>query len=489
MYLHMFQFLLAILIIYAWVMIRQRFKPMPAGTDYEGSPCFAAPEDVSFFYDLRFEDESGRIVFEDRIFPEIFKSIESAGQRVVADMFLYNSDHGEDRLSSDHRPLTETLTSLLCARGRQGLDVLLITDEINNFYGSLESPIHKKLQSCGVDTVLTRLERMRDPNPLYSSLYRFFPARIFKGSSGVLKHPFGHPEKKITLSGLFRSLNFKANHRKAVVVDSSLAIVTSANPHDPSSLHSNIAIAVNGPAAREVEYAELAVAAFSGYNSWRFQDGPPQTAVKAGDEVLFRKGRRYKVTVLTEKKIKDHLMREFQNSSRGGLIMLASLYLTDRAVMKEIKQAAARGVEVRIILDPSEHAFGLKKYGIPNKHASLDLYADPHFNRNLNVRWYKTHGEQFHAKMAIFKSKDTFVVIGGSANFTSRNLDNFNLELNLRLDATPDSRLCRDVCSWFNRIWFNEQGSYTMDYEQLKDESRLKYLLYRIQEGTGMCTY
>jgi phosphatidylserine/phosphatidylglycerophosphate/cardiolipin synthase-like enzyme len=485
----MFQFLLAILIIYAGVLIRQRFKAMPVGTDYEGPSFFVDPGDVSFIYDLRFEEEGGRIVFEDAIFPEIFKSIESAGKSIVADMFLYNSDHGEDRLGRDYRSLTGSLTSLLCAKGEEGLDVLLITDEINNFYGSFESPIHKKLQACNVCTVLTRLDRMRDPNPMYSSLYRLFPGRIFKSSAGVLKHPFGDPEKKISLSALFRSLNFKANHRKVVVVDSSLAVVTSANPHDPSSLHSNIAFMIKGPAARDVEYAELAVAAFSGHKTWRFQDGPPWPSLKSGDEIMFRKGLSYKARVLTEKKIKDHLIREFQYTTRGGLIMLASLYLTDRRIMAEIKEAAARGVEIRIILDPSEHAFGLKKYGIPNKHASLDLNADPHFGRNLNIRWYRTHGEQFHAKMAIFKRKDTFVVIGGSANFTSRNLDNFNLELNLRLDATPDSRLCRDVCSWFHRIWFNEQGSYTMDYELLKDESRLKYLLYRIQEGTGMCTY
>lgn len=481
--------ILTILIIYSGILIRHRFKPMPPGTDYESRVYFVDPEDVMFFYDLRFENEKGSIVFEDRIYPEIFMSIESAGQSVVADMFLYNSDHREDKLSHEHRSVADGLTSLLCVKGRQGLDVLLITDEINNFYGSYDSPILTRLEDCQVKTVFTDLNRMRDANPVYSAWYRLFFAWIPLRIMALIKHPFGHPEKKITLPALIRSLNFKANHRKTVVVDSRLAIVTSANPHDPSSLHSNIAFGVKGEFAREVEYAEHAVAAFSGLKTRQFAEGPPDLPGQARDEAMFRQGRKYRVRVLTEKKIKDHLIREFKKTARGGIIMLASLYLTDRRIMAEIKDAAARGVEVRIILDSSEHAFGLKKYGIPNKHASLDLYADPHFGRNLSIKWYKTHGEQFHAKMAIFQRKDSFVVIGGSANFTSKNLDNYNLELNLRLDTGIDSRLGKEVCAWFDRIWFNKEGQYTLGYESRKDESRIKYILYRVQEGTGMCTY
>jgi hypothetical protein len=28
-----------------------------------------------------------------------------------------------------------------------------------------------------------------------------------------------------------------------------------------------------------------------------------------------------------------------------------------------------------------------------------------------------------------------------------------------------------------------------LSHESRKDESRIKYILYRVQEGTGMCTY
>jgi hypothetical protein len=53
--------ILTILIIYSGILIRHRFKPMPPGTDYESRVCFVDPEDVMFFYDLRFENEKGSI--------------------------------------------------------------------------------------------------------------------------------------------------------------------------------------------------------------------------------------------------------------------------------------------------------------------------------------------------------------------------------------------------------------------------------------------
>ncbi len=480
---------LIILTIYSGLLLRHRFKPMPPGTDYESRVYFVDPDDVMFIYDLRFENNEGEMTFEERIYPEIFAALESARNRVVADMFLYNSDHGEDKESPEHKNITGKLTDLLCRKGEEGLDVLLITDEINNFYGSYDSPILQRLEAHKVKTVTTNLDRLRDANPLYSAWHRLFLAWIPTGIMSIIRHPFGHPHKRITLPGLLRSLNFKANHRKVVAVDSSLVFVTSANPHDPSSLHSNIAFGIKGDFAREVEYAEYAVAAFSGLETTLFAEGPPGRLHSSGEKVLPAPDGRYRVRLLTEKKIKDHLMRELRHAAGDDLVMLASLYLTDRRIIREIKLAAARGVETRIILDSSEHAFGLKKYGIPNKHSSLDIYAHPRFGKNLNIKWYKTHGEQFHTKMAAFQKRDSFTVIGGSANYTCKNLDNYNLELNLRVDTGPKSRLCLEVRAYFDRLWFNENGRYTLDYELLKDESRLKYMLYRFQEGTGMCTY
>ncbi len=58
-------------------------------------------------------------------------------------------------------------------------------------------------------------------------------------------------------------LNFKANHRKTMVVDTAegwKALVTSFNPHDGSSRHSNSALLVTGNTAVDVLKTEQAVA-------------------------------------------------------------------------------------------------------------------------------------------------------------------------------------------------------------------------------------
>ncbi len=462
---------------------------MPRGTDYQSVVYQVRPWDVRFIYDLRYEDEKGSLVFEESIHPEMFSLIQSAKDKIVADMFLYNTDHGRHVQKPDHKPNSSGLTDLLCTKADQGLDVMLITDEINCFYRSYASPILNRLESHHVKTVITDLDRLRDPNPLYSTWYRMFLSWLPGSGKGLIPHPFGHPQRKITLLALFRSLNFKANHRKVLVVDSHTALVTSANPHDPSSLHSNIAIIIKGAPAREVEYAEHAVAAFSGHPALCSAKRSAGRHAAARGKTAGECESCYQVQLLTEKKIKDRFIREIKNSFRGDMIMVGMLYLTHRQVIRELKEAAGRKAEVRIILDSSEHAFGMKKYGIPNRHAVLDLAADPCFGDNLNVRWYKTNGEQFHSKLVAVKRADSFVLMAGSANLTSRNLDNYNLELNLWIKTGPDSTLSRDVEEYFDRIWFNKGGGYTLDYEAARDESRIKYLLYRFQEASGMCTY
>ena len=51
----------------------------------------------------------------------------------------------------------------------------------------------------------------------------------------------------MSLRSYLEMLNFKANHRKVFVADSAdgpVTIVSSANPHDASSAHSNVALLI-----------------------------------------------------------------------------------------------------------------------------------------------------------------------------------------------------------------------------------------------------
>jgi hypothetical protein len=67
---------------------------------------------------------------------------------------------------------------------------------------------------------------------------------------------------------------------------------------------------------------------------------------------------------------------------------------------------------------------------IPNRQVARELVTSS--DGRIQVRWYDTHGEQFHTKLVMVKTADSVVVMGGSANLTRRNIEDYNLEADLR---------------------------------------------------------
>lgn len=76
---------------------------------------------------------------------------------------------------------------------------------------------------------------------------------------------------KLTLRSYLHALNYKANHRKILVTDAGeaqnelITLITSANPHDGSSKHSNNGFQIQGNIGWGVIDSEQAVANMSGY--------------------------------------------------------------------------------------------------------------------------------------------------------------------------------------------------------------------------------
>src|SRR5690606_7082792 len=141
------------------------------------------------------------------------------------------------------RPLSSELTdALIRARKRAPeLEAVLITDPFNTLYGGLKNPLLERLQNAGVTVIMTPLEQLPASNPIWSGLWSL--CCRFLGNSaegGWLPNPVGAGE--VSLRSYLHLLNFRANHRKTLVVDSGagwVGLVTSANPHDASSRHSN----------------------------------------------------------------------------------------------------------------------------------------------------------------------------------------------------------------------------------------------------------
>ncbi len=414
--------LLAILLlVYLATGLYHSLKPLPEGVSV-ATPLRTSGE-VRFLADYTFLDARGERHSEQAIFDEILGLIAQARRLVVLDMFLINEFAGD--AAGAPRRLSGEVTEALLARRREvhGLQAVLITDPFNTLYNGVEAEHLDRLREAGVEVIITDLSRLRDSNPSWSALWRLC-CRWFGNSpdGGWLPSPVG-PEK-VGLRTYLTLLNFNANHRKTLVVDqgdSWVGLVTSGNPHDASSAHDNVALRFSGMAALDLLETERAVARFSGHD---FPDTPrpPDSGGSSDGE---------RVQVLTEGAVRDALISSIESAAPGDELRIAVFYLSHRGVVNAIRDAQRRGVELRLLLDPNEDAFGRKKSGIPNRQVALELHA-----AGVPIRWCDTHGEQCHGKyLLLTRASGEAELILGSANFTRRNLDDYNLETSVRLLA------------------------------------------------------
>ncbi|CUR44898.1 hypothetical protein BN2364_0457 [Alloalcanivorax xenomutans] len=473
--------LLTVLVLLIAIAIWQRYKPLPEGVGEAGPPRSA--HQVALLVDDTWSDEQGDRHFDQAIFDEYFRLIGQARKLVVVDMFLFNTFAGDS--GSAHRPLSEQLTAALLARHAAvpGLRMLVITDPFNTLYGGVRAPQLERLRQAGIPVVFTALPRLRDSNPSWSALWRVC-CQWFGNSAGAgwLPNPTGGDE--VTLRTYLSLLNFKANHRKTLVVDEGddwTALVTSANAHDASSAHSNIALRFSGPAALDVLHSELAVARWSGAAVG--EDWPTAPPSETGGDALPH------LRLLTEGAIRDALLATVNEARQGEQLDVGVFYLSHRPLVKALAEAQRRGVRVRLLLDPNKDAFGREKNGVPNRQVAWELH-----DAGVAVRWCATTGEQCHTKMLLrFPAADSdrpARLILGSANYTRRNLDNLNLETSVEWVAGTDDTVISEARSTFEQRWSNPDDMlFSLPYEAYEDTSYWRMALYRIMEFTGWSTF
>ena len=468
---------LALLLAYLAVAMYHSYKPLPSGTSV-ATPLRAVDE-VRFLADYTYMDAQGERRSEQAIFDEILRLIAQAERLIVLDMFLINDFAGDAKHSL--RPLSREVTEALIRRRAEvpGLEVVLLTDPFNTLYNGVPSSHLERLEAAGVKVVLTDLTRLRDSNPSWSALWRLFFRWLGNSpDGGWLPSPVG-PEK-VGLRTYLTLLNFNANHRKTFVADQGdgwVGLVTSGNPHDASSAHDNVALRFSGAAALDLLQTERAVSRFSGN---AFPVAPEAPPVAAADEEGMR------LQILTESRIREALVQAIDAAQPHDAIDIAVFYLSHREIVQAIKRAQSRGVALRLLLDPNEDAFGRKKNGIPNRQVALELSR-----LGVPLRWCDTHGEQCHSKFLILRRADgSAELILGSANFTRRNLDDYNLETSVRLLAGRESEVVAQAQQWFDDYWHNRSGRrLSVEYEKYRDPSRWRYWFYRFMEASGWSTF
>jgi len=430
--------------------------------------------DLRLLSDLAWHDASGERDTEQSIFAAGLAMIGAARRLILADQFLYNPWRGA--ASGDFLPLCQAFTDALVAQRRRHPEMraILITDPVNTAYGAAWPAHFEQLREAGVEIVLTPLKRLPDSNPVWSTLWRGILRHLALDGLGRLPHPFDAGE--VRLGTYLRLLHFKANHRKTLE-GRWTGLISSSNPHDASCWHHNLALRFDGPAVADLVATENAALALAGHQPVVLPVlSPPGSRPDAA----------LRVAVLTEAAIRDRVLAELGALGPGDTAALVMFYLSHRAVIRALIAAHRRGAAVRVLLDANHDAFGRAKDGVPNRQVAWELHRS-----GIPVRWINTHGEQAHGKWLLLRRGDgSGVLLSGSANFTRRNLDGFNLETDLLVHGPADHAVFAAAGGLFERLWTNTNGiAFSLPYDAFAEPRPLKYLRYRFMEASGWSTF
>lgn len=474
-----------LLIIYIATIIYHQIKPLPEGVSYQGDIHAMNDSDVEFIFDLTYQAGEATI-YERGIMSEVMTLIEEAESFIIFDMFMFNETSNEE---GDYPSLSQDVSKALLAKHEADPDLkmVIITDPVNTTYFSHPAEHIEPLEEAGIEVVYTDLTELRDPTPLVTGAWRVFAQWFGQEGRGWLPNPFGPSSPDVTLRSYLKMANIKANHRKTLITDQA-GLYMSWNAHDASGYHSNIAVKAKGEILRDMIESEKAVARFSGGDLSAFPDDDMinQAIEKHNEENDGGSTEEITAQVVTEKEIEHAFLDALEKTEEGDEVWLGMFYLADRHIINGLTKASDRGVTINLVLDTNQNAFGQEKVGLPNIPVSEELMDQ----ENITVRWYDTQDEQYHAKISYIRYPETSIVIAGSSNFTSRNLDDYNLENNLRIDAANETDFIRDVDSYFLRIWQNEDGIFTAEYEEYQDAlSKPMYLFYLVQQLVRITTY
>lgn len=486
-----------------------REKSLPDGMDL-ASPAFAFDEARLLVDRTVWDPENGEHRLEHENFDALLQMVADAEEFLLLDFFLWHPWRG--KLGSDHelRPLAAELAEALRAKRREhpDLPILVLTDPINRLYGRHAPEYFDRLTEAGIPVVFTDLSELPDSNWLYAPQARFWSRFLNGDGEGkrVLPNPLDPEGGRLTVGEASRLLYFKANHRKVAVAggaDGPDLFVSSFNPADGSANHSNLGVRVRGGVAAYAADAELTVAEWSAGADGQVHGGRRELALRTIEKIRQRlpaldslerehsavaEGPR--VSWRSEAAIREEIVKRLDRAGEADRVDVAIFYLSDRKVIRALKEAARRGAALRLLMDANRDAFGRKKIGIPNRPVAAELMdlAEEH---EVTVRWAVTHGEQFHPKVLRIQGADTDLLFLGSANWTRRNLANLNLEANVLFEDA--GALAAEFDEYFDSVWNNRRDSaesrpYSEWAEQGWSLTWKKYL-YRFQEWSGASTF
>ncbi len=319
----------------------------------------------------------------EQFFPRVFEAIGKAQREVIVETFILF----EDKVGKE-------LHGALRAAAQRGAKVDLLIDGFGS--PDLSPEFIEGLTSAGVKV------RVFDPGQ------RFFGQRL----------------------NIFRRM-----HRKIVVIDGQRAFVGGINysadhlmDFGPKAKQ-DYAVDLTGPIVSEIHHFVLRAIAVGGKGSnWfrrRLRSVPAETNAPAGDakmQFVVRDNRRHTNDI-------ERRYRAAIRSARHRIVIANAYFFPGYRLIKEMRRAARRGVDVRLILQ------GEPDMPIVKVAASM-LY---HHLLHAGVRIYEYCERPLHGKVAL--ADDEWCTVGSS------NLDPLSLSLNLEANVIVRDRTFNQVLS------------------------------------------
>lgn len=194
------------------------------------------------------------------------------------------------------------------------------------------------------------------------------------------------------------------DHVKLLVVDGSVAVVGGINWGTASPANHDYDAMIRGPAVRNLDRVFDRDLVTCGVTA-----AVPAVVLDAGITVA---------STLPGAEIRPLALQLIDAAAHT--LRLELFVLTDSAIVHALEAARQRGVDVRLLLDPSQHS------------------SDPSYQSLLSagvpVRWYRTRGELLHAKAIVADSEG---VLFGSANWSGGGFDR-NHELDIEMLRAPE---------------------------------------------------
>ena len=506
-------------------------KTPPLGINYE-SPI-RETENAEFHYDLTYLDKDGNIQYDRNLWDATYKVIDNAKDYLIVEMFLFNDLYNKDK---EHFPeFAKEYTERLVKKQKENpnLKVYILADENNNFYGAFEHPFITSMKNAGINVIIVDIFKLKDTFPWYSPFWRTFIKPMGNPQNkGWITNFYGDMWPKLTIRNLLRALNVKADHKK-VFLNEKEVVVSSANIHDPSYFHENIAIYTDGPIVKDVLHNLQLVAKFSDSeinvdgsdrrmenimnsgsndktetnektlnsenqkennvkqinNEENEQNVKEKTSINSEkNSITDTEGHTYKIQYLTEGAIGKHLDEDIDSLKVGDELLMGMYFLADKGVIDRLIRAANRGVKIRIIFDRSRDAFGMSTNGLPNKPVSKKLKKKT--KGKIEIKWYFTNNEQYHTKITLMKKTDGNVIINaGSANLIKKNIRGYIMDANFRILTIQDSKISKDIYEYFDRLWENKDGLFTLNFDDEPTTGGFSDFMYKILDATQLGSF